>query len=197
MCCFVFQKKRASFYENIIKAMRPQPEYFAVGYYGQGFPSFLRVRSLGVVPRAIGSGVQGREETHLSSRWAAAAAGLRSHCGRSGQEGRPLPECWPLHPTPLTPLGFWQILCAMAFPGARREGKHQPNPSTGQTRARVDGCVLLLIFFPVRATWKLGIPRTRQQTFFQSKSSFVVSDKRERPCSSSQKCIHCRSDVRV
>ncbi|XP_024785662.1 dedicator of cytokinesis protein 5 isoform X2 [Pan paniscus] len=35
-------KKRASFYENIIKAMRPQPEYFAVGYYGQGFPSFLR-----------------------------------------------------------------------------------------------------------------------------------------------------------
>ncbi|XP_034517135.1 dedicator of cytokinesis protein 5 isoform X1 [Ailuropoda melanoleuca] len=37
-------KKRASFYENIIKAMRPQPEYFAVGYYGQGFPSFLRNR---------------------------------------------------------------------------------------------------------------------------------------------------------
>uniref|UniRef100_A0A8C4M8Q9 Dedicator of cytokinesis 5 n=1 Tax=Equus asinus asinus TaxID=83772 RepID=A0A8C4M8Q9_EQUAS len=35
-------KKRASFYENIVKAMRPQPEYFAVGYYGQGFPSFLR-----------------------------------------------------------------------------------------------------------------------------------------------------------
>nr|XP_001107224.2 dedicator of cytokinesis protein 5 isoform X2 [Macaca mulatta] len=35
-------KKRASFYENITKAMRPQPEYFAVGYYGQGFPSFLR-----------------------------------------------------------------------------------------------------------------------------------------------------------
>ncbi|XP_051830122.1 dedicator of cytokinesis protein 5 [Antechinus flavipes] len=35
-------KKRASFYENIMKAMRPQPEYFAVGYYGQGFPSFLR-----------------------------------------------------------------------------------------------------------------------------------------------------------
>ncbi|XP_062366746.1 dedicator of cytokinesis protein 5 isoform X3 [Cinclus cinclus] len=35
-------KKRAAFYENIMKAMRPQPEYFAVGYYGQGFPSFLR-----------------------------------------------------------------------------------------------------------------------------------------------------------
>uniref|UniRef100_A0A8C3BQV2 Dedicator of cytokinesis 5 n=1 Tax=Cairina moschata TaxID=8855 RepID=A0A8C3BQV2_CAIMO len=39
---FLFQKKRATFYENIMKAMRPQPEYFAVGYYGQGFPSFLR-----------------------------------------------------------------------------------------------------------------------------------------------------------
>lgn len=26
-------------------AMRPQPEYFAVGYYGLGFPSFLRVRA--------------------------------------------------------------------------------------------------------------------------------------------------------
>ncbi|KAJ7305167.1 hypothetical protein JRQ81_011072, partial [Phrynocephalus forsythii] len=35
-------KKRATFYENIMKAMRPQPEYFAVGYFGQGFPSFLR-----------------------------------------------------------------------------------------------------------------------------------------------------------
>ncbi|XP_026527103.1 dedicator of cytokinesis protein 5 [Notechis scutatus] len=35
-------KKRATFYENIMKAMRPQPEYFAVGYFGHGFPSFLR-----------------------------------------------------------------------------------------------------------------------------------------------------------
>lgn len=38
------QKKQAKFYENIMHAMRPQPEYFAVGYYGLGFPSFLRVR---------------------------------------------------------------------------------------------------------------------------------------------------------
>lgn len=44
MLTSLFQKKRATFYENIMKAMRPQPEYFAVGYYGQGFPSFLRVR---------------------------------------------------------------------------------------------------------------------------------------------------------
>uniref|UniRef100_A0A671X7V6 Dedicator of cytokinesis 5 n=1 Tax=Sparus aurata TaxID=8175 RepID=A0A671X7V6_SPAAU len=35
-------KKQAKFYENIMHAMRPQPEYFAVGYYGLGFPSFLR-----------------------------------------------------------------------------------------------------------------------------------------------------------
>lgn len=38
------QKKQAKFYEQIMHAMRPQPEYFAVGYYGLGFPSFLRVR---------------------------------------------------------------------------------------------------------------------------------------------------------
>uniref|UniRef100_A0A8C6UVR0 Dedicator of cytokinesis 5 n=1 Tax=Neogobius melanostomus TaxID=47308 RepID=A0A8C6UVR0_9GOBI len=35
-------KQQAQFYENIMHSMRPQPEYFAVGYYGLGFPSFLR-----------------------------------------------------------------------------------------------------------------------------------------------------------
>ncbi|KPP73966.1 dedicator of cytokinesis protein 5-like [Scleropages formosus] len=35
-------KQQAQFYENIMHVMRPQPEYFAVGYYGLGFPSFLR-----------------------------------------------------------------------------------------------------------------------------------------------------------
>ncbi|XP_061529041.1 dedicator of cytokinesis protein 5 isoform X1 [Phycodurus eques] len=35
-------KKQAEFYEKIMHAMRPQPEYFAVGYNGLGFPSFLR-----------------------------------------------------------------------------------------------------------------------------------------------------------
>ncbi|XP_048474451.1 dedicator of cytokinesis protein 5-like [Rhincodon typus] len=35
-------KQQATFYQNIMNAMRPLPEYFAVGYYGQGFPSFLR-----------------------------------------------------------------------------------------------------------------------------------------------------------
>uniref|UniRef100_A0A8C6MFE9 Dedicator of cytokinesis 5 n=1 Tax=Nothobranchius furzeri TaxID=105023 RepID=A0A8C6MFE9_NOTFU len=35
-------KNQAKFFENIMHAMRPQPEYFAVGYYGLGFPSFLR-----------------------------------------------------------------------------------------------------------------------------------------------------------
>uniref|UniRef100_A0A452TVJ4 Dedicator of cytokinesis 1 n=1 Tax=Ursus maritimus TaxID=29073 RepID=A0A452TVJ4_URSMA len=36
-------KKQAQFYENIVKVIRPKPDYFAVGYYGQGFPTFLRV----------------------------------------------------------------------------------------------------------------------------------------------------------
>ncbi|XP_059577139.1 dedicator of cytokinesis protein 2 [Alligator mississippiensis] len=35
-------KRKAKFYEKILKVLRPNPEYFAVGYYGQGFPPFLR-----------------------------------------------------------------------------------------------------------------------------------------------------------
>uniref|UniRef100_A0A8D0G1X1 DOCKER domain-containing protein n=1 Tax=Sphenodon punctatus TaxID=8508 RepID=A0A8D0G1X1_SPHPU len=35
-------QQEARFYEKILKVPRPSPEYFAVGYYGQGFPSFLR-----------------------------------------------------------------------------------------------------------------------------------------------------------
>ncbi len=46
LLCPLSQKKQAKFYENIMHAMRPQPEYFAVGYYGLGFPSFLRVRKI-------------------------------------------------------------------------------------------------------------------------------------------------------
>lgn len=43
--CVIFssQRKQAQFYENIVKVIRPKPDYFAVGYYGCGFPSFLRV----------------------------------------------------------------------------------------------------------------------------------------------------------
>lgn len=47
------QKKQAQFYENIVKVIRPKPDYFAVGYYGQGFPTFLRV-SPASVPRVPG-----------------------------------------------------------------------------------------------------------------------------------------------
>lgn len=53
--CFLFffcqQRKQAQFYENIVKVIRPKPDYFAVGYYGMGFPSFLRVSTrIGVHP---------------------------------------------------------------------------------------------------------------------------------------------------
>lgn len=37
------QEKQAKFYENIMKILRPKPDYFAVGYYGQGYPPFLKV----------------------------------------------------------------------------------------------------------------------------------------------------------
>ncbi|ESO92727.1 hypothetical protein LOTGIDRAFT_232874 [Lottia gigantea] len=35
-------KRLAELYDNIMKQMRPEPEYFRVGYYGRGFPSFLQ-----------------------------------------------------------------------------------------------------------------------------------------------------------
>ncbi|CAL8262887.1 unnamed protein product [Arctogadus glacialis] len=35
-------RKQAQFYENIVKVIRPKLDYFAMGYYGMGFPSFLR-----------------------------------------------------------------------------------------------------------------------------------------------------------
>ncbi|KAM9027370.1 dedicator of cytokinesis protein 2-like isoform 2-T2 [Ara ararauna] len=35
-------QREAGFYEKILKVLRPSPDYFAVGYYGQGFPPFLR-----------------------------------------------------------------------------------------------------------------------------------------------------------
>lgn len=43
-CICLSQRKQAQFYESIVKVIRPKPDYFAVGYYGLGFPSFLRVR---------------------------------------------------------------------------------------------------------------------------------------------------------
>uniref|UniRef100_A0A8B9EI45 Dedicator of cytokinesis 2 n=1 Tax=Anser cygnoides TaxID=8845 RepID=A0A8B9EI45_ANSCY len=39
-------QREAKFYEKILKVLRPSPDYFAVGYYGQGFPTFLRVSLL-------------------------------------------------------------------------------------------------------------------------------------------------------
>ncbi|XP_052772351.1 dedicator of cytokinesis protein 1-like isoform X4 [Mya arenaria] len=39
-------RKQASLFENIMREMRPDPEYFRVGYYGMGFPSFLQNKVL-------------------------------------------------------------------------------------------------------------------------------------------------------
>lgn len=35
-------KRIATFYDDIIKNVRLEPEYFRVGYYGKGFPQFLQ-----------------------------------------------------------------------------------------------------------------------------------------------------------
>lgn len=35
-------QRMSNFYDNIMKQLRPEPEYFRVAYYGKGFPSFLQ-----------------------------------------------------------------------------------------------------------------------------------------------------------
>ncbi|XP_067884811.1 dedicator of cytokinesis protein 2-like isoform X2 [Heterodontus francisci] len=35
-------QRQAKFYEKIMKVLRPKPDYFAIGYYGQSFPTFMR-----------------------------------------------------------------------------------------------------------------------------------------------------------
>ena len=39
------QRREAEFFQKIIGELRVEPEYFMVGYYGKGFPLFLRVSS--------------------------------------------------------------------------------------------------------------------------------------------------------
>lgn len=36
-------KRQADFYDNILTQLRPEPEYFRVGFYGLSFPLFVRV----------------------------------------------------------------------------------------------------------------------------------------------------------
>lgn len=36
-------KSQAKFYDNILMQLRPEPEYFRVGFYGLSFPLFVRV----------------------------------------------------------------------------------------------------------------------------------------------------------
>jgi len=35
-------QRMSNFYDNIMKQLRPEPEYFRVAYYGKGFPSFIQ-----------------------------------------------------------------------------------------------------------------------------------------------------------
>lgn len=36
-------KTQARFFDNILTQLRPEPEYFRVGFYGLSFPMFVRV----------------------------------------------------------------------------------------------------------------------------------------------------------
>ena len=49
---FTFQQTQASFYEKILSELRPEHEYFRVGFYGQSFPLFLRVSAWYHIPTA-------------------------------------------------------------------------------------------------------------------------------------------------
>jgi hypothetical protein len=40
------QRKEAQFFDNIVKTLRAESGYFRVGFYGQGFPTFLRVKNI-------------------------------------------------------------------------------------------------------------------------------------------------------
>lgn len=42
----------AKFFQNILTQIRPEPEYFRVGFFGKGFPLFVRVR-LGISDHQI------------------------------------------------------------------------------------------------------------------------------------------------
>jgi len=42
----LLQKKQAGLYDSIMTKIRPEPEYFRVGYYGLGFPSFLQASAV-------------------------------------------------------------------------------------------------------------------------------------------------------
>lgn len=37
---------QAKFFDNILTQLRPEPEYFRVGFYGLSFPLFVRVRCI-------------------------------------------------------------------------------------------------------------------------------------------------------
>lgn len=39
-------KTEAKFFQNILTEIRPEPEYFRVGFFGKGFPLFVRVSTI-------------------------------------------------------------------------------------------------------------------------------------------------------
>jgi hypothetical protein len=39
-------RTQAKFFDNILTQLRPEPEYFRVGFYGLSFPLFVRVRHI-------------------------------------------------------------------------------------------------------------------------------------------------------
>lgn len=62
-------KNQAKFYDNILTQLRPEPEYFRVGFYGLSFPLFVRNKQFiyrGLEYERIGA-FQQRLQTEFSS----------------------------------------------------------------------------------------------------------------------------------
>lgn len=95
-CPSPLQQREAKFYEKILKVLRPSPDYFAVGYYGQGFPTFLRVSR---TRSSSTPATSAPKETHSSlvSTWVWSCGPQLFECHHPAYS---LPSICPLHVCP-------------------------------------------------------------------------------------------------
>lgn len=85
----------AKFFQNILTQLRPEPEYFRVGFYGMGLPLFVRVSerlSIGNRIHSLTCPISYRTNSSSIADWSTSAlARSRSACKRSF----PAPRSWP------------------------------------------------------------------------------------------------------
>ena len=57
-------RRRARFYDCIMKQVRPEPEYFRVAYYGRGFPAFLQNKVSTVIAHLLENSIEHSHSSH-------------------------------------------------------------------------------------------------------------------------------------